>query len=71
MIAHKELGIEKVAFAPLLKAEVKRVGLIYDELAERIEDKEINVRNKLLRGKFSGSFLLQRLHAVGQRDLRL
>ena len=45
--------------ANLLKAELKRQGVTYAQLADRIGDKEVNIRNKLSRGKFSAAFLLQ------------
>lgn len=48
----------------LLKAELKRKGVTYAQLAERIEDKEANIRNKLSRGKFPAAFLLQALRAI-------
>jgi lambda repressor-like predicted transcriptional regulator len=51
--------------ANLLKAELKRAGVSYAELAERIGDKEPNVRNKLSRGKFSAAYLLSCLSAIG------
>lgn len=57
--------------ANILKAELKRQGVTYAQLAELIGDKEPNVRNKLSRGKFSAAFLLQSLEAIGQTDLRL
>lgn len=57
--------------ANLLKAELKRQGVTYAQLADRIGDKEANVRNKLSRGKFSAAFFLQSLDAIGVRELRL
>ena len=57
--------------ANLLKAELKRAGVTYAQLAERIGDKEANVRNKLSRGKFSAAFFLSSLAAIGVQDLRL
>lgn len=57
--------------ANLLKAELKRKGVTYAQLAEMIGDKEPNVRNKLSRGKFSAAFMLHCLEAVGTQDLRL
>jgi len=56
--------------ANLLKAELKRKGVTYAQLAELIGEKEVNIRNKLSRGKFSSAFLLQSLSAIGQTDLR-
>lgn len=57
--------------ANLLKAELKRRGVTYAELAERIGDKEANVRNKLARGKFSAAYLLQSLDAIGCMEVRI
>lgn len=57
--------------ANLLKAELKREGVTYAQLAERIGDKEVNVRNKLSRGKFSAAFLLAALSAIEVDALRL
>jgi len=57
--------------ANILKAELKRQGVTYAQLAELIEDKEPNVRNKLSRGKFSAAFLIQSLAAIGVSELRL
>lgn len=57
--------------ANILKAELKRQGVTYAQLAELIGDKEPNVRNKLSRGKFSAAFLIQSLEAIGQTELRL
>ena len=57
--------------ANLLKAELKRQGVTYAQLAERIGEKEVNIRNKLSRGKFSASFLLQSLSAIGCKALSL
>ena len=57
--------------ANILKAELKRKGVTYGQLADLIGDKEVNIRNKLSRGKFSAAFLFQSLAAIGQSDLRL
>ena len=51
--------------ANLLKAELKRQGVTYAQLADRIGDKEVNIRNKLSRGKFSAAFLFSSLSAIG------
>ncbi|WP_136634946.1 DUF6471 domain-containing protein [Pseudooceanicola onchidii] len=50
--------------ANLLKAELKRKGVTYAQLADLIGDKEVNIRNKLSRGKFTAAFLLQSLSAI-------
>ncbi|RBI68407.1 hypothetical protein DQW77_16595 [Roseovarius sp. TE539] len=57
--------------ANLLKAELKRQGVTYAQLAEMIGDKEVNIRNKLSRGKFSAAFLLQALKSINSTDLRI
>ena len=57
--------------ANLLKAELKRHGVTYAQLADRIGDKEANVRNKLSRGKFSAAFLLKSLQAIGVNSVSL
>ncbi|WP_306045921.1 DUF6471 domain-containing protein [Nioella sp. MMSF_3534] len=57
--------------ANLLKAELKRQGVTYAQLAERIGEKEVNIRNKLSRGKFTAAFLLQCLDGIGARELRI
>ncbi|WP_297777755.1 DUF6471 domain-containing protein [uncultured Roseovarius sp.] len=62
--------------ANLLKAELKRKGVTYAQLVEKlaaigINEKEVNVANKLSRGKFSAAFLLQCLSALGSVHLRL
>lgn len=62
--------------ANLLKAELKRKGVTYAQLVEKlaeigIDEKEVNVRNKLSRGKFTAAFLIQCLVAVGVSDLHL
>lgn len=62
--------------ANLLKAELKRKGVTYAQLVARlaeigVDEKEVNIRNKLARGKFSASFMVQCLEAVGCQTLRL
>jgi hypothetical protein len=60
----------------LLKAELKRRGVTYAQLVEKLAaigvmDSEPNIRNKLARGKFTAVFLLQVLEAIGVQELRL
>lgn len=62
--------------ANLLKSELKRHGLTYAGLVEAldrigVEEKEVNVRNKLSRGTFTAAYLLQCLEAIGAKELRL
>jgi Domain of unknown function (DUF6471) len=60
----------------LLKAELKKRGVTYAMLVEKlkavgVEETEPNIRNKLARGKFTAVFLVQCLEAVGCSSLRL
>ncbi|RVB72452.1 hypothetical protein EN885_29190 [Mesorhizobium sp. M6A.T.Cr.TU.014.01.1.1] len=53
-----------------MKAELKRKGVTYAQLVEKlnaigVDEKEVNIRNKLARGKFTAAFLLQCLEAIG------
>ena len=62
--------------ASLLKAELKRQGVTYAQLVEKlsaigINEKEVNVANKLSRGKFSAAFMLACLSAIGSSRLHL
>jgi hypothetical protein len=55
--------------ANLLKAEIKRRGLTYAQVVEKlaeigVSEDERNLRNKLSRGKFTAAFLLQCLTAI-------
>ncbi len=60
----------------LLKGELKRRGVTYAQLVEKlgamgIQETERNLANKISRGGFTAAFLLQCLAAVGCRSLRL
>lgn len=62
--------------ANLLKAELKRKGVTYAQLVDKlnaigVDEKEVNIRNKLARGKFSAAFLIQCLQAIGTTTLHL
>lgn len=62
--------------ANLLKAELKRRGVTYAQLVEKLADigvpeKEANIRNKLSRGKFTAAFMMQCLSAVGASSIRI
>jgi hypothetical protein len=53
-----------------------RRGITYDQLAEElaaigVTDSAVNIRNKVARGRFSATFLMQCLTAIGSRSLRL
>jgi 2-hydroxychromene-2-carboxylate isomerase len=60
-----------------LKAELKRAGLTYDDLAERIkkhgfkDETKASITNKLARGTFSAPFFLAALVAIGAEIVRL
>jgi hypothetical protein len=62
--------------ANLLKAELKRKGVTYAGLVEKlaaigVDDKEVNIRNKLSRGKFTAAFFLQCFEAIDTKSVRL
>lgn len=54
----------------ILKAELKRRGVSYRELAERlasigVHETERNIANKISRGGFSAAFFVQCLDVIG------
>jgi hypothetical protein len=60
----------------LLKAELKKKGVSYAQLAEKltamgITENERNISNKLSRGSFTAVFFVQCLVAIGAHTLRL
>ena len=60
----------------LLKGELKRKGITYAQLAEKlagigVQENERNLNNKISRGGFSAAFLLECMDAIGVNDLRL
>ena len=60
----------------LLKSELKKRGVTYAQLVEKlaavgVSETEPNIRNKLARGKFTAVFLVQCLEAIGCQSLRL
>lgn len=60
----------------LLKAELKRRNVGYRELAEKlatlgIHETERNIANKISRGGFTATFMVQCLVAIGCSTLRL
>lgn len=62
--------------ANLLKAELKRRGVTYAQLVEKlaalgVTDNEANIKNKLSRGKFTAAFMLECLGAIGASSLQL
>ncbi len=60
----------------LLKAELKRKGVGYRELAEKLTamgspESERNIANKVSRGSYTAAFFVQCLTAIGTATLRL
>ncbi len=60
----------------LLKGELKRRGVTYRQLSEKlgemgIHETERNLNNKISRGGFTAGFFLQCLEAIGSRQLQL
>jgi len=60
----------------LLKAELKRRDVTYQQLSEKlavvgITESPENIANKISRGKFSAVFLLQCLEVIGCKTIRL
>ncbi len=60
----------------LLKGELRRRGVTYAQLAERlagigIQETERNLANKISRGGFTVAFLIQCLEAIGVTEIRI
>ena len=60
----------------LLKGELKRRGITYAGLAERlatvgVTENERNLNNKISRGGFTAAFLLQCLEAIEAKEVRI
>lgn len=60
----------------LLKAELKRKGVTYAQLAEKlaeigIVENERNLNNKISRGGFSAAFLLQCLDVISVNTIHI
>lgn len=60
----------------LLKAELKRRDVTYQELADNltaigVAETPENIANKISRGKFSAVFLIQCLEVIGCQTVRL
>ena len=60
----------------ILKAEVKRRNMTYDQLAAKlaeigVHDSARNIINKINRGTFSAVFFVQCLEALGAKAIRL
>ena len=60
----------------LLRSEMVKRGVSYEELAEKlgtmgVTETPVNLRNKVARGKFMALFLLQCFAAIGVQTIRL
>jgi hypothetical protein len=60
----------------LLRAEMVKRGVNYKGLVDKlaaigVKDSEANLRNKISRGGFTASFLVQCLVALGVREFRI
>ncbi|GJE45612.1 DUF6471 domain-containing protein [Methylobacterium soli] len=60
----------------ILKAELKRKGITYAQLVDKlaafgVKETEPNIRNKLARGKFTAVFMIQILTAIGSNTIRI
>jgi Domain of unknown function (DUF6471) len=60
----------------LLKGELKRRGITYAQLAEKLaeiglQETERNLNNKISRGGFTAAFLMQCLEAIGCKTVHL
>lgn len=60
----------------ILKGELKRRGITYAQLVERlakigVKETERNLNNKISRGGFSAAFLLQVMLAIEAKEVRL
>jgi hypothetical protein len=67
----------RVTCSPLVKAELKRAGVTYRELAERLkehglpDETEHSIKAKLKRGTFPATFFLATLAALGREHVGL
>lgn len=60
----------------LLKAELKRRGLSYADLVQKlgaigVKDSERNISNKISRGSFTAVFFVQCLESIGCKTIHL
>lgn len=60
----------------LLKGELKRRGVTYAQLVEKLavaggQETERNLANKISRGGFTAAFLIQCFEAIGAKEIHL
>lgn len=66
----------KASAKNILKAELKRKGVDYDTLAEKlnelgVEENYNSINTKINRGTFTFQFFLQCMEAIGANEIRL
>ena len=66
----------KIYAKSLLKSEIARHDLNFIEVSERLKKIGVfetpqNLSNKIARGSFSATFMLQVLHVIGSNELHL
>jgi hypothetical protein len=66
----------KASAKNILKAELKRKGVDYDTLAERlnelgVEENYNSINTKINRGTFTFQFFLQCMEAIGAKEVKL
>lgn len=71
--SEKELGEKAARF---LKAEMKRAGVTYAELARRLEEHglketEASITNKLARGTFAATFFIATVAALEMEGFKI
>jgi Domain of unknown function (DUF6471) len=67
---------ESCVVASTLRAELKRKGVTSAQLVEKLSDigsyeKDVNIRNKLARGRFSVAAIVVCLEAIGVDAVRI
>ena len=60
----------------ILKGELKRRGISYRELADRlreigVSENERNLANKISRGGFSAAFFVECMDVIGSKSIRI
>lgn len=60
----------------ILKGELKRRGITYARLAEKLQEKganenKLNLANKISRGSFTAAFFLMCMDVIGVRNISL
>lgn len=55
----------------ILKGELKRRGVTYRQLGEKLGETEKNLNNKISRGGFSAGFFIRCLEAIDAKEVRI